>query len=179
MAASFRIGLIVGVAVVAAGASIAYVELRDRKSTDGPAVAVEGTSTASAAAASAVEARPASGAASPAAPSHPPPPPPELPPAPAPATPEDEENRIEGAKLLESARTEMTAGRYREALGLLHRAYEAVPEPSTLFDLARMQHLTGECRVARHSAQRVIMDASDAALADKAQRLLDEIGRCD
>jgi hypothetical protein len=73
----------------------------------------------------------------------------------------------------------MTAGRYREALNLLHQAYEMAPEPSTLLDLARMQHRTGECRVARQSARRVVNDASDAALIEQAERLLEEIGRCD
>jgi hypothetical protein len=183
MAGSARIGVIIGVAVVVAGAAIAYVELRERKAPTGSTAAApieepgtagdvppKATGPGNGTGAPPAVVAPGPGSAAPAAP----------PPAvPAPAAPEMTEDRVEAKKLLESARTEMTSGRYNEALDLLHRAHELAPDPATLFDLARAEHLTGQCRVARQTARRVIDNASDTALIEKAERLLEEIGRCD
>jgi tetratricopeptide (TPR) repeat protein len=84
-----------------------------------------------------------------------------------------------GAGLLATARTEAAAGRYVQALGHYQRAYALDSAPSTLLEVGRMQHLSGRCREARRTTQRVLAASPPADLAGNAQDLLVRIGRCD
>ena len=83
------------------------------------------------------------------------------------------------ASLVASGSSAAIAGRYAEALTAYQRAYMLEPRPSTLFEVGRMEYLTGRCRDARRTTQRVLAASPDAALAAQAQQLLDRIGRCD
>ena len=83
------------------------------------------------------------------------------------------------AGLVEAARLEAAAGHYVEALALYQRAHGLDPAPSTLLEVGRMQHLSGRCREARRTTQRVLAASPGAELAAAAQQQLDQIGRCD
>jgi len=83
------------------------------------------------------------------------------------------------AGLVEAARLEAAAGHYVEALALYQRAHGLDPAPSTLLEVGRMQHLSGRCREARRTTQRVLAAAPGPELAAAAQQQLDQIGRCD
>jgi hypothetical protein len=84
----------------------------------------------------------------------------------------------DAAALVASARAEVAAGRLVPARALLTRAYALDPTPATLLELAGVEFQTGHCREARRATQRVVNEAS-GELADRARRLLDQIGRCD
>lgn len=84
-----------------------------------------------------------------------------------------------GPGLLETARTEAAAGRYVQALGHYQQAYALDAAPSTLLEVGRMQHLSGRCREARRTTQRVLAASPPADIAGNAQDLLVRIGRCD
>jgi len=42
-----------------------------------------------------------------------------------------------------------------------------------------MQHMTGRCREARRTTQRVLASSPEPALTEDARQLLEQIGRCD
>ena len=81
--------------------------------------------------------------------------------------------------LLTTARGEASAGHYVQALGHYQRAYALDSAPSTLLEVGRMQHLSGRCREARRTTQRVLAASPPADIAGHAQDLLVRIGRCD
>jgi hypothetical protein len=83
------------------------------------------------------------------------------------------------ATLVEAARSEAAAGHYAQALALYQRAHGLDPAPSTLLEVGRMQHLSGRCREARRTTQRVLAASPGSELAAAAQQQLDQIGRCD
>jgi tetratricopeptide (TPR) repeat protein len=81
--------------------------------------------------------------------------------------------------LVEAARAEAAAGHYVQALALYQRAHDLDPAPSTLLEVGRMLHLSGRCREARRTTQRVLAASPPSNLAAAAQEQLDKIGRCD
>jgi len=81
--------------------------------------------------------------------------------------------------LLAIARAQAAAGHYVQALGHYQRAYALDSAPSTLLEVGRMQHLSGRCREARRTTQRVLAASPPADIAGTAQDLLVRIGRCD
>lgn len=81
--------------------------------------------------------------------------------------------------LVEAARAEAAAGHYVQALALYQRAHALDPAPSTLLEVGRMLHLSGRCREARRTTQRVLAATPPPELAAAAQAQLDKIGRCD
>ena len=82
-------------------------------------------------------------------------------------------------RLVETARSEASAGRYNEALALLMQAYELDGSPATLLEIAALDHRTGRCREARAAALRVVAASPGPDLQQRAQALLADIGRCD
>ena len=84
----------------------------------------------------------------------------------------------EAARLVGAAQADAAAGRWQQAHAQYERAFALVPEPSTLFELAVIEHRMGRCREARRTARRVLA-APDRALVGRAQQLLAAIGRCD
>lgn len=83
------------------------------------------------------------------------------------------------ARLVASAAASAAGGRFTEALADYQRAFALDGNPSTLFELGRMEYLAGRCRDARRTTQRVLAASPGEALAAQAQQLLDRIGRCD
>jgi tetratricopeptide (TPR) repeat protein len=81
--------------------------------------------------------------------------------------------------LVEAARAEAASGHYVQALALYQRAHELDPAPSTLLEVGRMLHLSGRCREARRTTQRVLAASPRPELTAAAQAQLDKIGRCD
>jgi tetratricopeptide (TPR) repeat protein len=82
-------------------------------------------------------------------------------------------------ELVDAGRAEAAGGRYVQALALYQRAHDIDPRPATLLEIARMLHLSGRCRDARRTTQRVLASSPDSAVADDATQLLERIGRCD
>jgi hypothetical protein len=81
--------------------------------------------------------------------------------------------------LVATARAEAAAGHYVQALGLYQRAHALDPAPSTLLEVGRMQHLSGRCREAHRTTQRVLAASPPGDIAAAAQELVTRIGRCD
>ncbi len=88
-------------------------------------------------------------------------------------------DRDQAAQLVGAGRAQATEGHYAAAHALYQRAYALDPEPSTLFEVGRMEYLTGRCREARRTIQRLVAQSQGDPVREKAQELLGAIGRCD
>jgi hypothetical protein len=81
--------------------------------------------------------------------------------------------------LIASAHVAAADGNFTRARDLLDRAYALDPRPTTLLEIARLDHRIGRCRDARRAAGRVLEAAPAGPLAAEARDLLGQIGHCD
>jgi hypothetical protein len=88
-------------------------------------------------------------------------------------------DRAQAARLLDDGQAQASAGHYAAAHALYQRAYALDPKPSTLFEVGLMEHLSGRCREARRTTQRVVAESQGDPVRAQAQELLAKIGRCD
>jgi hypothetical protein len=103
---------------------------------------------------------------------------PSRPSPPAPDEPPSGSGVEQAARLVASARAEVTAGHLAQARTLLARAYALDPQPATLLEIAAVDLQAGRCREARRAVQRVITDGA-GAVSSQARELMGKIGRCD